>query len=80
MSGGCLAEMQGDFQPLTLPGAYGVSVPATRGTEWRKVRLSMAFLWRRISPIQLGNGDFAADRHRTTLLRHSLLRSFQEAC
>ena len=73
---------QGDLQFVALPGASSASIPATRGTAipLRKLRHSAAILRGRFSLIQPENGDLAADPRESTLLRQSLLRSFQGAC
>ena len=73
---------QGDLQFVALPGANSASIPATRGTAipLRKLRRSAAILRGRFSLIQPENGDLAADPRESTLLRQSLLRSFQGAC
>ena len=58
------AETQSDFQPFALPGAYGVSIWATRGTVIPLAKIealngdSAATVFRRVARFARNRGIF----------------------
>ena len=74
MSVAFLAGWRADNQPLALPGASSVSIPATGGTviPLAEIEALHGNLAGTVFPDSARHPDFAADPRRTSLLRQSL--------